>query len=78
MWMKRQSAVQGDLIVAWSEIPRLPGHVFYDRLQTLLAEARQWLSALAGRHGGPTGSLRQSCPAEGLASDATPCAGAAK
>jgi transposase len=39
MSMKRQSAVQGDLIVAWSEMPRSPGHVFYDRLQTLLAEA---------------------------------------
>ena len=39
MSMKRQSAVQGDLIVAWSEMPRSPGHVFYDCLQTLLAEA---------------------------------------
>jgi transposase len=37
--MKRQPTVQGDLIVAWSEMPRSPGHVFYDRLQTLLAEA---------------------------------------
>ena len=39
MSMKRQSAVQGELVVAWSEMPRSPGHVFYDRLQTLLAEA---------------------------------------
>ena len=39
MSMKRQSAVQGELVVAWSEMPRSPGHVFYDRLQKLLAEA---------------------------------------
>jgi transposase len=27
---------QGDLIVTWAEMPRSPGHVFYDRLQEVL------------------------------------------
>ena len=30
---------QGDLMVSWSEMPRSPGHVFYDRLQSVLVEA---------------------------------------
>ncbi|SCW44258.1 transposase, IS5 family [Sphingobium faniae] len=39
MAMGRDSEVQPDLIVTWAEIPRAPGHIFYDRLQKLLAEA---------------------------------------
>src|SRR3546814_6601715 len=39
MAMGRDSEVQSDLIVTWAEIPRSPGHVFYDKLQKLLAEA---------------------------------------
>src|SRR4051812_37530784 len=31
--MGRQGDRQGDLMVTWSEMPRSPGHVFYDRLQ---------------------------------------------
>ena len=31
--------VQGDLYVTWAEMPRSPGHVFYDRLQEILVEA---------------------------------------
>ena len=31
--------VQGDLVVTWAEMPRSPGHVFYDKLQKLLNEA---------------------------------------
>ena len=30
---------QGDLMVMWSEMPRSPGHVFYDRLQQVLVGA---------------------------------------
>jgi len=30
---------QGDLLVSWSELPRAPGHVFYDRLQEVLFES---------------------------------------
>src|SRR3982751_785769 len=39
MAMGRQTDRQGDLIVTWSEMPRSPGHVFYDRLQQILLEA---------------------------------------
>ena len=34
--MGREGDRQGDLIVTWSEMPRSPGHVFYDRLQEVL------------------------------------------
>ena len=36
MAMGRQADRQGDLMVMWSEMPRSPGHVFYDRLQERL------------------------------------------
>ena len=36
MAMGREGDRQGDLIVTWTEIPRSPGHVFYDRLQEVL------------------------------------------
>ncbi len=39
MAMGRDGEVQPDLIVTWAEMPRSPGHVFYDRLQKLLVEA---------------------------------------
>jgi hypothetical protein len=39
MAMGREGELQGDLMMTWAEIPRSPGHVFYDRLQKLLAEA---------------------------------------
>ena len=39
MAMGREGEVQGDLMMTWAEIPRSPGHVFYDRLQKLLGEA---------------------------------------
>src|SRR5438128_37462 len=39
MAMRRESEVQGELVVTWAEMPRSPGHVFYDRLQKLLGEA---------------------------------------
>jgi len=37
--MGQQKDRQGDLMVSWSEMPRSPGHVFYDRLQSVLVEA---------------------------------------
>src|SRR5947207_3119301 len=37
--MGRQEDRQGDLMVMWSEMPRSPGHVFYDRLQEVLLAA---------------------------------------
>ena len=39
MAMGRAEAVQGDLMATWAEMPRSPGHAFYDRLQELLQEA---------------------------------------
>src|SRR5919199_1723476 len=39
MAMGRQADRQGDLMVSWSEMPRSPGHVFYDRLQQVLVGA---------------------------------------
>ena len=38
MAMGPQKDGQGDLMVSWSEMPRSPGHVFYDRLQSVLIE----------------------------------------
>src|SRR3954468_17074889 len=37
--MGRQGDRQGELMVMWSEMPRSPGHVFYDRLQAALLGA---------------------------------------
>src|SRR5271157_4615967 len=39
MAMGREGEVPGDLMMTWAEMPRSPGHVFYDHLQKLLAEA---------------------------------------
>jgi transposase len=39
MAMRREAEVQGDLVVTWAEMPRSPGHAFYDRLHKLLSEA---------------------------------------
>jgi transposase len=39
MAMRRDEGVQEDLIAVWSEIPRSPGHAFYDKLQKLLRDA---------------------------------------
>ena len=39
MVMRREREVQGDLVVTWAEMPRSPGHAFYDKLQKLLNEA---------------------------------------
>jgi transposase len=39
MALGRQGGRQTDLIVGWAELPRSPGHAFYDRLQAVLVEA---------------------------------------
>ena len=39
MALASQGDRQGELMVRWREMPRSPGHVFYDRLQTVLIEA---------------------------------------
>ncbi len=39
MAMRRETGAQGELVVTWAEMPRSPGHAFYDKLQKLLIEA---------------------------------------
>ena len=39
MALGRQGERQSELMVTWREIPRSPGHVFYDRLQQVLIGA---------------------------------------
>src|SRR5215204_2162846 len=39
MALGRQGERQTDVMVGWSELPRSPGHAFYDRLQAVLVEA---------------------------------------
>jgi hypothetical protein len=39
MAMGQQKDRQGDLMVGWAEMPRAPGHVFYERLQSVLVES---------------------------------------
>jgi transposase len=38
MALGRQGERQTDLMVGWAELPRSPGHAFYDRLQAVLVE----------------------------------------
>jgi transposase len=39
MALGRQRGRQAELMVGWAELPRSPGHVFYDRLQAVLLAA---------------------------------------
>src|SRR5438270_12123706 len=39
MALGRQRLQQPDMVVTCAELPRSPGHVFYDRLQSVLIEA---------------------------------------
>jgi transposase len=39
MALGRRGERQTDLMVSWAELPRSPGHAFYDRLQAVLVEA---------------------------------------
>ena len=39
MAMGRQKQRQGEMLLQWDELPKSPGHVFYDRLQEVLIEA---------------------------------------
>jgi transposase len=40
MALGRQKRRQAELMVGWAELPRSPGHAFYDRLQAVLVKAR--------------------------------------
>ena len=39
MALGRQGERQADLMIGWAELPRSPGHAFYDRLQAVLVGA---------------------------------------
>ena len=39
MALGRQRERQSDMMVSWAELPRSPGHAFYDRLQAELIAA---------------------------------------
>ncbi len=39
MALGRQGVVQRELLMGWHEVPRAPGHVFYDRLNAVLDDA---------------------------------------
>jgi len=39
MALGRQRERQADMLVSWAEIPRSPGHIFYDKLQAVLIAA---------------------------------------
>jgi transposase len=61
MALGRQQDRQSEMLVAWSEMPRSPGHVFYDRLQVELVAAGfdgfvegQCASYYAARRGRPS------------------------
>ena len=61
MALGRQGGRQAELMVGWAELPRSPGHVFYDRLQAILVGAefdrfaeRECAPYYAGRRGRPS------------------------
>src|SRR3954453_18215882 len=61
MALGRQGERQTDLVVGWAELPRSPGHVFYDRLQAVLTQAgvdgfaeEQWAPYYASGRGRPS------------------------
>ena len=72
MTMGQQKDRQGDLMVGWAEMPRSPGHVFYDRLQSVLIEGgfdgfaeaacRSYYAARAGGAFGAAGALFPHAP----------------
>src|SRR5882757_11313763 len=39
MALGRQRGRQADMLVSWAEMPRSPGHIFYDKLQAVLIAA---------------------------------------
>ena len=60
MALGRQGERQTDLMVGWAELPRSPGHAFYDRLQAVLVEAG--FDGFAEQHARPTTPSKQGRP----------------
>src|SRR5258705_11113347 len=63
MALGRQRDRQAEMLVTWSELPRSPGHVFYDRLQAELVSAAfdSFVEGLCAEHY-TTGRGRPSLP----------------
>lgn len=67
-----QGERQRELMVTWQEMPRSPGHVFYDRLQKVLIEAgfdafaeatcKPYHAAKMGAPSIPAGALLSDAP----------------
>ena len=51
MALGRQGGRQAELMVGWGELPRSPGHVFYDRLQAILVGAVSMLDEISAQRG---------------------------
>ena len=69
MALGRQRERQSDILVSWAELPRSPGHAFYDKLQTVLITSdfdrfveMQCASEYAPRCGGPRRCRRAQKP----------------
>ncbi len=60
MALGRQKERQANLMVGWAELPRSPGHAFYDRLQVILVEAG--FDGFAESEGAPYYASRQGRP----------------
>jgi transposase len=60
MALGRQGERQTELMVGWAELPRSPGHAFYDRLQAVLVEAG--FDRFAEKECGPYYAGRQGRP----------------
>ena len=52
MALGRQGEREADLMLSWAELPRSPGHAFYDRLQAVLIAAG--FDGFAEKHCAPT------------------------
>jgi len=65
MAMGRQGPRQGEMLVTWDELPKSPGHAFYDRLQAVLIEAGfdAWSRNYAGPATRPPWVRRRCRPA---------------
>ena len=72
MALGRQGERQAELMVGWAELPRSPGHIFYDRLQAVLIEAG--FDGFAEKECAPYYASRRGRPPALPADDRAACA----
>jgi transposase len=60
MALGRQGERQADLMLSWAELPRSPGHAFYDRLQAVLLAAG--FDGFAEKHCAPYDASKRGRP----------------